>query len=107
MSYYAVVRKRSWSKKPIDVSYELPDGVTISSCTVTANYFAVPDHEGSDVSATLLVSTTASVDEGTVSATVQAGTNKARYLCRFQTTFSDGSRDEKVVLVIVDDDQDD
>lgn len=104
---YPVVFKRSWDKKPIDVSYELPEGVTIESCLVSANLFVPPDHEGSNVSATLLVSTTAAINGGTVSATVQAGTDKARYLIRFRSIFSDGSQDEKVVLVIVDDDHDD
>lgn len=103
---YPVVFKRSWDKKPIDVSYELPDGVTISSCTVSANAFVPPKWEGASTSATILVSTTGSISGGTVSATTQAGTDKTRHLVRFQTVFSDSSRDEKVVLVIVDDDRD-
>lgn len=103
----ATVPKRSWAKKPIDVSFDLPNGVTISSCTVSAIEFIAPDYEGSDVSATLLVSTNATITGNVVTAVTQNGTDKVRYLVKFRATFSDGARKEKVVVLIVDNDTDD
>jgi hypothetical protein len=102
VSYYAVVKKRSWDKKPIDVPFDLPAGVTIASCTVSATETL----SGSDVSGTLLVSTSPSPVGDTVTAVTQAGTSGLRYLVKYRVVFSDGSRKEKVVLLIVNDGQD-
>jgi hypothetical protein len=102
---YPVVFKRSWSKRPIDVTWELPAGVTVAECAVTATEFIPPKWEGEDKTLTVLVSGTAAVDGDTASAVAQGGESKRRYLLRFQAAFSDGvSRDEKVVMLIVDDD---
>lgn len=107
MGRYAEVPKRSWAKKPIDVSFDLPDGVTISSCSLSANELIPPDHAGSDVTATFLTSNTATITGDTVTAVTQAGTHLKRYEVVFRAIFSDGSRKERVVLVLVDDERDD
>jgi len=105
--FSAAVPKRTWAKKPIDVSFDLPSGVAISSCTVSAVEFVPPAYEGSDVSASLLVSTNATITGNVVTAVTQNGTDKMRYLVKFRAIFSDGSRKEKVVVLLVDDAADD
>lgn len=99
--------KHTWDERPFDVSWDLPEGVSIESCTVSANVYVPPRWEGEDVSGELLISTEASLSGGTASATTQGGTNKRRYLLRFRAVFTDSvARKEKTILLIVDDDHD-
>jgi hypothetical protein len=108
MSNFREEFKHTWDQKPFDVSWDLPDDITITSCAVSAHVLVPPQWEGADVSGDLLISPTASFSGGTASATTKGGTNKRRYLLRFRAQFSDDvSRKEKVILLIVDDDHDD
>lgn len=95
--------KISSEKMPlsIDMTNRLPSSTTISSVTISATDLS----SNSDVSVTVLVSTTGTISGNVVKGIVQSGTLNKDYQIKFTCTLSDSSiLVEKLKMKIRDED---
>lgn len=95
-----VITKQPGEQYPVEVDFsasgKLPSGTTISSGTVKA------EDSGSDVSGTVLGSTSATISGGNKArVVVKAGTDGKEYKITFTVTLSDGSKLEEEIFMRV------
>lgn len=81
----------------VDFTGKLPTGVAVSSATVAATDIEA----GTDVSATVLGSTTASVASNVASVLMKAGTDGKRYLIEFTATLDNSDILEEDIVMLV------